>query len=984
MDRVRTSVLFAVFGFGVLWAASPADALAQETGAVRGRVVDASTQQPLAQAQVFVPGTDIGTLTADDGTYRLGGLPTGPTTLRVRMIGYTRTSRTVRVRAGQTTEVNFQLETQALSMEEIVVTTTGERRRVEIGNAIATVQSDEIDQSPTMSLSQVLTGRAPGVQILKSGGTTGTGSRIRIRGSTSVSLSNEPLVYVDGVRINNDPQSISFETGGQAPSRINDIPLNQIASIEIVKGPSAATLYGTKAASGVIRIRTKRGVEGGGTRANLSIRQGATWEPNEYPANFRGFDADGNPCLLVQVAAGECTQATVRSFSPLDHDHTMPWRSGQLQKYRGSVRGGTGDLGYYVSGAYQDNEGVMPVNSVVEANARANLNATITEELSFRLNTGFISNDIALPNNDNFALGVITNGLGGFWTDEMLNGYGEFTPETLFTVDSRQEVDRFLGGFSPTWNPVDFLRVNGTVGVDFINRVDTQFFPTGKAPAFLGFQNGARFVNQFRSWNWTVDFTASASADISDEIGSETTAGFQWFKDRTTGTFAEGRGLPRGVRSIGAAATRVSDEQTTVSKTVGVFVEERISVRDRLFLTGAIRGDDNSAFGAQFDVVFLPKASVSWLAVQEGNGLLNSLRLRGAWGKSALQPGTTDAVTFFDPIPATVGGQSVTAVTVGGLGNPQLEPEKASEFEAGFDAVLLDSRLNLGFTAFLKETEDALVFRQLPPSLGSASGRFENLGSVENRGLEAQVTGRLLEGENVDWRVSFNGAITDNELEELGEGIPPIIFGTQGQQRHREDFPLGGYWAPPIESFSDANGDGLIGVNEVTLGETAEFLGRPFPVQTATVQSQLSLFDRLHVRGMLAFEGGHKLFNFTRAWRLGLNIDRYQSDPSTSLANQARAVASKFLGTDAGYVEDASFWRLRELSATYDLPNRWLSLLGARSASITVAGRNLGLWTDYTGLDPELSQTGQSNFLQLEFMTQPPVRRFTATLDVSF
>jgi TonB-dependent starch-binding outer membrane protein SusC len=969
--------------------------LAQQTGVIRGRILELRTLRPLDGAQVYIPDTPFGVLTNSAGEYRIRGIPAGEVELRVEIIGHQSASRTVTVTQGRETEVNFDLEPLALELEGVMVTVTGGQRTRELGTTIAKIDATDVVDAPLTQFSDLVQGRAAGVQVLESGGTTGTGTRIRIRGSNSISLSNEPLVYIDGVRIStisgrfgdnatsNAAPSISFETGGQSPSRFEDLNPDEIESIEIVKGPSAATLYGTQAANGVIWITTKRG-RSGKARWRAYIEQGAVKEPNTYPSNFRAFDASGNDCLLFDVAAGSCTQASFESFNPLEHGHTTPFRTGRRQQYGLNVSGGTPGLTYFLSGEFENEDGVTQVNALESIRLRGNFNAQIRDNLQVAVSNGYVSNDLTLPLNDNFALGVITNGMAGFWTDTINNGYGEFTPAELFTIDTRQELDRYTGGLTVNWSPFKFLETRGTVGLDQVNRLDSQFYPTGEAPAFLGRDAGARFSNRFQSKVLTVDFGGTAAYGVASNVSSRTSAGFQYFREELKGTFASGLELVAGSNSLAGAASTVSGERQNEFVSLGAYVEQVFAFSDRLFLSGALRFDDASSFGTDFDVTIFPKFGASWVISEEsffGNPLgINDLRLRAALGSSGLQPGPTDAITFFNPVAVTTGGASTTGVTFGGVGNPDLKPERSREIEAGLDAQFLQNRVGLQFTYYNKKTTDALIFRQLPPSLGVSDGRFENLGSVRNSGLEALLTARVLENPTTTWDFTFNASTNSSELVELGAGIEPIIFRFQ---RHVEGFPVGGYWDFPILGFSDANGDGIIAQDEVQIGSEEVFLGSPFPKRQLAIQSSFVL-GMFRLRGLLDHRGGQKLLNFTEAWRLGQNTTQSLNDPNTPLDEQARAVASKFLGTDAGYFENASFWKLREVSLTFFAPRRWATSIGADAFSVTVSGRNLFTITDYTGIDPELNETGQSNFTTREFMTQGPVRFFTARVDVTF
>jgi TonB-dependent starch-binding outer membrane protein SusC len=484
-----------------------------------------------------------------------------------------------------------------------------------------------------------------------------------------------------------------------------------------------------------------------------------------------------------------------------------------------------------------------------------------------------------------------------------------------------------------------------------------------------------------------LDAVGSYSTNFSENITSRTSVGLQYLQKLTQGTFTTGLQLVAGSNSIAGAAVTLSNEQTIEQRTIGAFIEEQVGFNDKLFVTGAVRTDRGSSFGSSFKSVYYPKLSASWLISNEDffnqndKSWINSLRLRGAWGASGVQPGTNDALRFFNPIAATVDGVSVTGVTIGGVGNADLKPERSEELEFGADVKLFSNRIGLDLTYFNKQTQDALIFRQLPPSLGVGAGRFENLGSVKNTGVEISLNASIVDTEKFYFDIGIVASFIDTELKKLGEGIQPVIF--NGVQRHTEGYPLGGYWDEEY-TYNDANGDGFISQSEVQVGETV-YLGTPFATTDITFSPTVGLFNNALVfRGLLNYKGGQKLYNNTGAWRNGNSNTQELNDPNASLAGQARAVASKFLGTNAGYIEDASFWRLREISLTYNAPQKFVSSIGFSRVSLTLSGQNLGIWTDYSGLDPEISSTGQSNFATEEFLSQPPTRSWKIRLNLSF
>lgn len=960
---------------------------AQVRGTIQGRVVDAATQAPLVSVRVRIPGSELGATTRADGRYTLTNVPPGPVTVVAERIGYQRSQRTTTVTAGQPADLGFAMEAVSLSLDEVVVTATGAERRRAVGNAIATIDADVTAEAPINTTAELLTGRAAGVQVLPSSGTTGMGSRIRIRGANSVSLSNEPILFVDGVRVSNENRAVSYETGGDAPSRLNDLNPDEIASIEVVKGPAAATLYGTDAANGVLWITTKRGTSGQ-ARWNGYAEQGALVDPYRYPASYRGLAAnDSTPCRLFDVAAQTCTQARISSLNPLEDPRLTPLRTGSLQNGGMNVSGGREALRYFLSGDLRQEDGVLPVNALNRVNVRGNFDTQISRTLSATVSTGYLASRLRLPLNGNYELGILGNGLASAGTTSILGGWGFFPNEQLLTVDSRQNVRRFTGSVRLNWVPLSFLNNRLTVGLDDVNRQDNQFFPTGRAPAWLGYNLGAIFDNRFQNSTYTVDAVSTADRRLSPAVTSQTSVGAQYIRDLLTGSLATGRQLVAGSRSLAGAAVTQSTGQTIENIKAGVFVQEQVAFRDRLFLTGALRADNASAFGRNYNAVLYPKLSGSWVLSEEGFfprvAALNSLRLRTAWGSSGLQPGSIDALRYYNPVSVTTGGASVTGVTFGSLGNPNLRPERSTELETGFDAQLLDRRLSLELTYYTKRTRDALILRQLPPSLGVSQSVFENLGAVRNAGLEALVVAKLVDRRPVNWELTLNGATNRNKLLVLGQNIPPIVF-AGGTQQHVVGYPLGGYWGVPILGYADADGNGILSPSEIRLGTAPVYLGTPFSTRQLAIRNSVGLFGWVRLAALLDYRGGQKLYNNTEAWRNGQNITRPLNVPGTPLDQQARAVASAFLGTDAGYIEDASFWKLRELSITFTAPERYTRRVGSRQVSLALMGRNLRTWTKYSGIDPEVNQVGQDNFVTRDFMGQAPIRYWAARLNLGF
>jgi outer membrane receptor protein involved in Fe transport len=527
-----------------------------------------------------------------------------------------------------------------------------------------------------------------------------------------------------------------------------------------------------------------------------------------------------------------------------------------------------------------------------------------------------------------------------------------------------------------------------TLGYDIVNTSDVQFLPAGKGPAlFLDTRQGFREVNHFQQSQTSVDAGASAHFRLSHAVGSKTSVGAQYFRDLSSGTFSRGLGLAPGSETIDGAATTESRESSTENRSIGSFVEQQIDIRNRLFLTGALRFDDNSAFGKNFNATIYPKASVSWLVSDEPFfhvSWINTLRVRGAFGASGQQPGTTDAQPAFFPVPGRINGENKTGVSILSLGNVDLKPERSRELELGLDLSLFNNRVTVEFTGYDKTTKDALVSRHLAPSLGTGPVQFVNLGRVKNKGLELVIDARLIDKPAFVWDLTLSGSTTENRLVRLGEGISPIIMAF-GQQRHVEGYPLGGFWDRPILSFADANGDGIIDATEYVLGDTAVFAGNANPTREASLNSAITLFrGRVRVGSQFDYRGGHRVANLSEAYRCSpILICRGLVDRTAPLREQAAAQAA-LQGVYSGYFEPGWFIKLRELSLTYNSPGSWARLFMAKGMSVTLSARNLWTITDYSGVDPEVNGFGQSNFEVVDYESQPQVRYYTVRFNLSY
>ncbi len=989
--------------------------LAQETGVLEGRVTE-TAGAPVPDALITIVGTNRGARTGDDGQYRVANLRAGELTVRVTRLGYAAVTRPVTIAVGQTARLDVTLTAAAVIIDEVIVTATGEsQRRRESGNTVNTVTPTDDRLATSTNVAQLLEAKAPGVYINGSGGTTGSASRIRIRGANSLSLTNEPLLIVDGIRVSNEiTQSNNLGggigVGGQGSSRFNDINPDDIESIEILKGPAAAALYGTAAASGVIQIRTKRG-RPGGTRWTTYVEGGTQKEVTEYPANFSQIgirlsdSARITGCTVDAQVRRVCAPKpdSLARWNPLEQ--ASPFVTGSRTSMGLSVSGGGEAANYFVSGDLDRDWGVVEPNKFKRVGLRANLNGQLGSDLGIQVATNYVSSRLEFPQNDNNVLGVIGGALlGSAFDNPTSRGWlvGQ-TPQEVYNLDVREDVERFLGSLGANWQAMPWLTIVGTTGVDYFNRRNKSTVPPNKV-FFGALPDGQRTANTTDVWNYTANGSATANFSLTPEVRSTTTLGVQFTQEAIQGNRAFGAKLLAGTGSLqGTAARFAVGEANTDNKTLGALLQQQIGWRDRLFATAALRTDNNSAFGENFGWITYPALSLSYVISEEPffpqTEALTSLRLRAAYGQSGQRPNFRDAITFFNTQTITAGGTDFAGVTVGGTGNPDLKPELSREYELGFESALFGDRIGLEFTYYDKKTDDLLVQRPLPPSLGETQVQFANLGVSTNKGFEGRLNARVFEFRGARFEFTAIGSTNKNRLVTLGnlpngDPIPDIVF---GPQRHVAGHPLGGYWDEGY-TFEDRNNDGIISrVNCVgqpvdSLGPACEitrtsglvYLGNPLPTREFSFSPRLGFRDWIEISALFDYKGGYKQFNNTARFRCNFGNCEAAYDRAAPLWEQARYLTQGFFQTDAGFVEDATFTKLREVSITLTAPRDLAQRFRAEGVRLTIAGRNLATWTDYTGFDPEVNSQPLNLFSNSDFFTIPPLRTFSTRLTVQF
>ncbi|MCC6927812.1 MAG: SusC/RagA family TonB-linked outer membrane protein [Gemmatimonadaceae bacterium] len=1017
---MSNSLVRGLLAAATLWSVAAQGAGAQQGGVTRitGRVTDSEGGAPLEGAQVRIDGSPIGTMTSADGRFTMVRVQPGTYQLRVVRIGYLSDVKPLTVTAGQTTTIDFALKRAPYQLEAVVTTATGQQLTRELGNSIAKIDASElVSKQPITSMQDVLNGRTAGVTMIASSGTVGGGARIRVRGLSSASLSNDPLVIIDGVRVEQGSPDIAAGfgdtyVGGGRPNFLNNLNPEEIESMEIVKGPSAATLYGTQSANGVIVITTKKGRQsapkwqlfgGGGTSEN-TYDYGAQY----YNKGVRKSGGGEIDCTLAREASGLCTLTQQYRRNLLMDDSTTPFKTGVRQNYGAQVSGGTESLRYFVSGTWENEIGVLQMptsetellkaerdvesvprwqrlpNQLAKSSLRGNFGMPVWGNGDLQLSSGFISSSTLIPQTGDNLYGVIGSGL--FGTANPLNpaGWGFASPRQAFSRGTTRDVRQFVNSASANWKPRDWLSTRAIVGLDFMNWQDATKIRNGEGCTFCGIEwEGLRAINRYSNERYSVDAGATATKNVWTDFNSKTSIGVQWNRDGRFATYNSGKILPPGGATIDAGAQKSSAEQTTEFVTAGAYIEQQVGWKDKVFVTAAVRRDLNSAFGKNFGAATYPKATVSWVIRDDGAAKwINNFRPRFAWGVSGQQPNANASITYLRPITATLLNSEAPAVTFGALGNNDLKPERSREIEGGFDFTTLRNRISLQVTFYDKRTEDAIVQRNLPPSQTAGASVFDNVGVVSNKGLEVSLNARLLDNNLIQYDAQVEGSWNKNRLESLADGIEP--FGGFGYQNAPGRPLFSNYW-PNMTGFKDANGDGVIVASEVTTTGVSVYGGPSVPTRTLSLNNTIGLLkNKLRLNGLFDYRGGNVMHQISDgfACALGPNNCAATHVKGTPLREQARAViAGAALGA---YWEKGDFVRLREVSATYTVPSRFASLAKAREASIVLSGRNLWMWTkEFTGADPE-SQTSGTDATPYSFVMLAQPRYLTFRVNLSY
>ncbi len=786
------------------------------------------------------------------------------------------------------------------------------------------------------------------------------------------------------------------------PMALDGINPADIDRIEIVKGPAATTLYGTEAAGGVIQVFTKRGasgapawainVDGGTSRmghmgpssgsdlGSISNYYTEVTNTAAYPDGTTGVDwlnSDDGDLNPNGLRLNDCvTGDPLSRYSTIDGYGAEPgcpsngswFRNAYLQRYNLSVRGGGETATYFVSGRFADEQGVVDPQGQESYNLRANVQFQPFDGLDVSLNNMYTRRSITWIPNGNNASGLFLN---------VLRGERGYTPDNddslvLFN-DINSWISQWVTSASIGWSPTASFSHRLNFGMDYSYADYVDFKPYGN----YEFALGSRQNDQNSDRNLTFDYNGSWRTDVADNISSSFSWGgqvyeeFSWRLRGTDGDFAG-----PGDQLVGDGTLPNTDENRLTIRSGGFFLQEQIGLSDRFFLTGGVRWDGFSTFGDGFGLAAYPKVSAAYTISDESffpqNSIVDALKLRAAWGKSGRAPGAFDAVKVYGAVQAD---ELVPGLTIDNLGNADLGPEISEELEVGFETSMFDGRASFDFTYFDQKTTDALIGVQEAPSFGTDEATLRNLGETANSGIELVGNIVAVRTDGIEWSLNGSYATNESEIVDLGP-LEDLAYNL------RVGFPIGVEYDRVV-------------TNPSATGQLPEYsdevLGVNFPTDLFSIGTRVTFNQSLTFDILGEGQSGHyKAVGLGWAtarretWPACYGIqDEFNQNGITNLTPAQLTTCVPAYVRWGMWTDAADFFKIRSASLSYRLPDDLVP--GTRSVTLALQAKNLAVFTDYQGMDPEASDRGNSRGeAAFEYYNMPPPRIFIFNATVNF
>lgn len=995
---------------------------------IKGTITDALSGSAITGVNVVIKGTTQGTISDIDGNYSINA-EVGQI-LSFSFISYQTTE--IRI-TSSSTRIDVQMEEDITNLEEVVVTGLASSvKRTNLANAIGTVSAEELTgTTKSQTVDNALYGKLTGVNIKSSGGAPGGGVSVQLRGLSTVSNGNsQPLYIVDGVYINNTAvqSGISSANGAGAgtgrglqddiANRLADLNPEDIASIEVLKGPSAAAIYGTRANAGVIIITTKRGVKGA-TQITLNQEFGY----NEA-VNLLGF-ADWNLDKVVRFFGGSGQRiGDINAGNSTDWEQEIYGDKGFISSTSLTVKGGGEKTTFYVNGSLRDEDGIIENSGFRRASIRANVDHQISKKIKISSNTNYVNSETDRSWNGN------QNGTGasfGYaisftppYADLGRREDGSFPNNPFFSENplslrergvNRTDINRFIQAINldvNLWqNTNSLLKFSIQGGLDYLNGNTFVYLPEILQHQANAVNPGDVIQGKSDQLNTNLQAFLTYNTNV-NSLNLNTQIGFVKLTEDRESQIIRGQGLNNGQTNANTADIRTIFLQNDLEvRDFGFIAQEEINWEDKIIGTLGIRFDKSTLNLDQDEFYAFPKASV---AVNLANfdfwniDDINQLKLRAAYGETGGLPNFGTTFTQLNNVfLGTSGGTTLSTNTV----SDDLQPERASEIEIGADISFLNNRGLIEFTYYKKKVEDLIEFLVPANSTGINQITF-NAGDLENTGIELALSGSPIKTADFEWFGRVNYWKNDTEITRWN--IPAKTRGGFGAT-------LGTYeLAPGISPTTIVGTPALTDENGDPTGRFTVY-GDAQPDFQVSIQNQLS-YKNFTFSFLFHHSKGNDNINLSEfLWDLGGtspdwdDTDLYANQPETIADADGAQVPNPLFRDDNGdgrndltngqgrpadrnangpgvYVQDASFWKLREVGLYYTVPKTALqNLLGGyvKGAKVGVSGNHLFIWSDYRSYDPEVSQFTQDPVASsVEVTPFPSARRVMFHLTVDF
>ncbi len=975
------------------------NALAQNRQIIKGVIKDARNKEPILGAVVRLSGTNTGTATDINGAYTLtANVPNGNYSVTITYTGYRPVTKAVTLNQNPVT-VDLELSEDALNLNEVVVTGTGAATsKKQLGNAISTVSAHDLENGTATSIDQALAGKVAGAQISQNSGNPAGGISVRLRGNSTIAGSSDPLYIVDGVIVNNSSSEL-IDLGGYSQNRLVDINPADIDRIEIIKGAAGAAIYGSRASNGVVQIFTKRGKSGKPVvsistqfRSN-SLRKKLAY--NQYPFRF------------ANTTVTDLTQVPVQRYDLQDRI----FRDAYGNETNVSVSGGTDNTQYYMSGSYLGNQGIIDNSNFQRGTARLRLDQRFNNWIKVSLGLNYsLSGSKEIPNGGiNEAYGALTgfifannfvnpdpNPVTGIYPTLAPAGLLRTNPlEAINRFDFAQKTSRLIGDVQVNMTPVKNLSINYTLGYDNSTQLATGFIPVGNtSPSYsTGFARRADRIALLLNNDLNVSYKGKVG-----DFEFTTAVGATAQTERVSLSGITGTQLsPVSQVASSGAGLAVTDSRSTLN-ILGFYGQETIGFKNKLYITGALRNDVASSFGEDNRWQYYPKVSGTYLLSEEEfwknssiGKAIPTLKLRASYGQSGNLTAIEPYLRFNNYNPVSLSGLP-GLISSSQLGNQGVKPERQIEKEIGLDMSFLNDRLGFEFSYYNKFVKDLLLNVNLRPSTGYST-QIQNIGNMTNKGVELLVRGIPIQHEKFKWNASVIFSKNKNKVFDIPGGL--LTFpGGFGQVAAVEGYPLGAFYATAFAR----NPDGSLLLTPAglpqreTTGRNAagqptgtivnKVIGDPNPQWTGSFINEFNVGKDFSFRMQWDASYGGDVFNFTK--RVG---DRDLYGGLAGYERELRGEVPK--GTSAAlfsimenWIENGSYLKLREISASYNLHFKFLKNKPLR---VTLSGRNLLSIDSYSGWDPETNAAGQSGAVRgFDFVEVPIPRTIALGFNYSF